>query len=1327
MTPYSTILRIESLGGSAAITTASDGVERRLGRGKPAALLTYLAAIPGRRASREHLAALLWADAAPDAARQNVRQTLWYLRKRLGDGLVSTSDDQVALICKVEFDRDLFLEAAQRRDLAAAVGTYRGEFLPEFAAPGAAEFELWVDLERRRLVATFLRCADTLAREWLRGGRFRESQALARRARDAAPLDQSGWRLLLEALIAGSDTLGAAGEAEHLEALMLAEELELEPATRASLRTARLAGTHLGAEPIGPMAQGLAPDLIGREREFSRLISAWEGARAGSPSIIVISAPAGIGKSRLLRDLHSRLRSTRSRVAAVRANPGDQLLVGGYLAAVAEAVAQYPGAASVSPGTAAVLVGLSPTLASVFQYALPDGATGEEAVRRRSLALADLLRAVSEEAPLALLLDDLHWADESSARAIISAVSRVEGRGVLTVIAKRTSAAPHGLIAGAEEIHLLPLDLAQIGEFVARLGALPNAPWASELPLQLLSATDGVPLLLIETLQHAIDDGTLRLSENGWAALIPEQLATRWGRGTAIRQRILELNASSRSVLLLLSLAGRPTPTEVFAPEEQASVSTLDARGFVVRREPSLMVAHDEIASTCVSVATSDEKHHAHLRLARALVDGTPSEVSLRLGSVHARESGDHDLLLEFWRRFIAVRRQGGDRRPTSAIAADFIGGTVDVPSLHLLIGAAPWRMRRRYHWIAGTAAAGLLVALSGAFFHRETSRPLATPGLSVLVTSDSGQRLVLSMSMSDAWRANQPLELSAADQSEPSVDSTFAGSLATRSPTGNSWMRTAYAPDSGEQDLYAFTRARGWYRPSPAVGDDGTGSYSPDGRFYAFSTARWDRETGHSNIAILDLRSNAVRRVTQTAESDHSPMWSPDGTRLAFQRRYFTVARALDLCTVNVDGSSVRCGGTSAPDVGEVLGWLNAERVLTRDANSTVVRSVSVSDGASERLGVLPGLPVALVGKFLLCYCRTGQEVNRFLGVVRLGDVADVRPMAWHGQRIGPTAPFTAAISDSSWLEHVHVIVPPSLIPVHGSAQLRVEGRSASGHPLTVGAVRWQSLDSAIAHVDTSGIVHPLRVGTARIIASAGGWRADTVQVRIGTIQSKTVLRENWDSDWTRRWHPFGRPNPRLVATDRGAAWIGGGDGSFSSGAYTRARFDAFRGFGVDATVRLRVTRYQWQNLKLEILITQGESGLAAWNHLDGAGPFDKITKNMCAVAFPSGEGGESARHVILFTTNGSVTAPTPRGLYDGGWHQTRLQVLADGRCALDLDHVRLLTSSSAIQPAGKAMVRLAGDSVAGELEVGTLEVFEGERVTKELTLERPAHEILP
>ena len=277
-------LTLVTLGGWALASADAAGAPTPVfGPSKPLALLAYLACAPGRTARREHLADLLWADLEPDGAHHAFRQTLWYIRQRIGtDGLASDAV-QVSLTADVEIDRDRFDAAVARQDHEQAVTLYTGDFLPGFAAPGGAEFEQWADLERGRLRRAFLRAAGSLVQLRLDASRFREAVTLARRVHDTDPHAEPGWRLLIEALLSSGDRLGAALEADRLRQWLAAEGREPEPATRGLLRQASDGATADPADaPVSTGAPAIVAKLVGREREFAAILDAWSAARSAS-------------------------------------------------------------------------------------------------------------------------------------------------------------------------------------------------------------------------------------------------------------------------------------------------------------------------------------------------------------------------------------------------------------------------------------------------------------------------------------------------------------------------------------------------------------------------------------------------------------------------------------------------------------------------------------------------------------------------------------------------------------------------------------------------------------------------------------------------------------------------------------------------------------------------------------------------------------------------------------------------------------------------------------------------------------------------------------
>ena len=124
--PLDDHLRLKTLGTAALV---DDRLGLRPGQsvlsGKALALLIYLTCT-GSRLSREHLSDLLWADLEPDSARHALRQTVWYLRKRLGEDITVASGSDVGLVREIDSDRAAFLTALTHQ--ARRVSPYIAHF-----------------------------------------------------------------------------------------------------------------------------------------------------------------------------------------------------------------------------------------------------------------------------------------------------------------------------------------------------------------------------------------------------------------------------------------------------------------------------------------------------------------------------------------------------------------------------------------------------------------------------------------------------------------------------------------------------------------------------------------------------------------------------------------------------------------------------------------------------------------------------------------------------------------------------------------------------------------------------------------------------------------------------------------------------------------------------------------------------------------------------------------------------------------------------------------------------------------------------------------------
>ncbi len=258
--------------------------------------------------------------------------------------------------------------------------------------------------------------------------------------------------------------------------------------------------------------------LLGRERERAEIELALERARSGVSASLGIVGEPGIGKTALLDD------------AAGRADGMRLLRARGI-----ESEAEIPFASLLELVRPAVgLLGqIPPAQALALETALalrPAPAQERFAVGAGTLSL---LAAYAEPAPVAVLIDDAQWLDQSSAQALLFAFRRLVADPIAVVIAVRDDSP--SLLDGADLPTLRVSGLSS--EETSRLLFGVSVQEATRL----YEATAGNPLALLEL----ADDARDVLAPPG----APMLVSTRLSR--AFRRRADELELPARRALVL--------------------------------------------------------------------------------------------------------------------------------------------------------------------------------------------------------------------------------------------------------------------------------------------------------------------------------------------------------------------------------------------------------------------------------------------------------------------------------------------------------------------------------------------------------------------------------------------------------------------------------------------------------------------------------------------------------------------------------------------------------------------------------------------------------
>lgn len=1126
--------------GDSESTTVGTDTELAFGSGKPLALVTYLASAPRRRASREHLLGVLWSDRTAEEARHVLRQTIWAVRRRLGERMLRTSGDDVELSLEIASDRDEFLGAIEAGDLNKALDAYRGDFLPNFASPGAAEFERWCEVERARLRDLFVRAGEACARQLMATGQPRPAVLIARRCRDARPQEQGTWRLLLEALIASGDLVGAAGEADALERLVDEEQEELEPASKSVIRVARKPLSSAADSSFESVHRTL--DLVGREREFSAILGAWERVRQrGTPWFVDVTSSPGMGKTRLLQDVSLRLRAARARHVLVRAHSGQRAVSFSYLADLVSALAALPGAAGVSSATAASLVALNPTLTSTYVGAPGENASPSDVVRRRILAVRELVLSTCDEAPLAVLIDDAHWMDPASRLVLAASLEGIHDARLLVVVTSRVGSPQ--LIATTNQAHRLePLSTQDIESMLSGFGDLPNNAWVASLCGALHATTGGVPLLVVDVMQFLAERGLLVREGVAWSAPQPDALmAALTSRGVAGKPRVALASGVARVLLLHLAVAAGPmrasqlmSACELDEERFAIALGELDRLGLAVREHDMIELGHDTFADSLLAEASHSEVRGAHRALAKAIsTEGSVGLYSLLRAAQHLASAGaDAELVLVLIRAAREARRSG-DHRDLGAIVRDVFPST-DEPERAARVEKAVRRTLGRTRTYLALALVGVIASLATWSTFRSEAPARRAPDASLLVIYDAPlatfaatidlRRDMFTRAESESTVPSEryiDVRAKGRQTTEPVTSSLMYDTQVEQRPDRKGWAfalrgnltdrigLTVPSADGADQSVYLHRYP----------GELGRPSWSPDGDALVFSRERLDAPL--SELVVAERSSHRTRTLqlaTLSMRSARTPIWSPDGTRIAFVRATSDSLPG-DLCWTSVDAKEISCGRVTGT-VDRVHAWRDARRlvveIVSEEAHSLLAVDVdSLGEEVLERN--VRDVVVSRDGRWILTPC-SGPRCPNGWAVAPMGMLAAAKPLIVPKLRglallrWKRDSAIVARTNGENPFQYQGRLMPHWMAPqptppyvaalrvmwnVTGNREYVGRALDQYGRPIISRLLRMKLLDSTDARLTDDGTVQwTKRDGVVRLLWSAGGWRADTVVV---------------------------------------------------------------------------------------------------------------------------------------------------------------------------------------------------------------------------------------
>jgi DNA-binding SARP family transcriptional activator/tetratricopeptide (TPR) repeat protein len=674
--------------------------------GRPAArrLTQLLCLRADRRIGREEVAEALFPRLAPARAANAVAKALSMARAAIGvtgtSGRPILQADRIAIwvdeTVRLGTDLDDAREALDGA-LRMPPGTRRDVALASALAPTSVlladePYADWAHAARAALDVSRDQARLALARDRSAGhGRADPASRIAAWGAVAASdptVEEAAVALMREHAAAGRRDRAIRVYLQCVAALR--DELGVAPSPE--LDAARMAVLAVRDQrSVRPSDWSRDRRLVGRDQILRRLRRLLAPTRSGRGPAIVLEGPAGIGKSHLLGAVAAELQVSGWRPMLGRAVPDDQRAP---YASLRQALGSIDRGGA-SPGVLRLL-----GIPDGGHVGPPDAAppADPEALAEELGMLLDVIAALE---PVALVLDDVQWADTAML-------------GILGRLAARPGPRRWALLLGArnDEPARAPVDLGTVVRRV-ELPALGERATAAAVRAALaeegirppagrlrgaVERSAGNPFFAIELARMG--------PEQGREAHIPDAIVQ------LLRRRIEALSAGSRTMLSIAAVASADASYQLVLDvnarlgdgraglsASMAGMDELFASGLVVDAADGLALGHPLVRDAVVTLTNPVRRGFLHARIADAILDlEAPAPTSIEAAALHRLSAFEAARLHELARPAAEAGFDAGARARhahAASVAADLLLGALGAfgylrgPDRQALAGAA--------------------------------------------------------------------------------------------------------------------------------------------------------------------------------------------------------------------------------------------------------------------------------------------------------------------------------------------------------------------------------------------------------------------------------------------------------------------------------------------------------------------------------------------------------------------------------------------------------------------------------------------------------------
>jgi DNA-binding SARP family transcriptional activator len=670
-----------TLCGRAAVHVDGSALSGAALGSKSLALLAFLALEPGDH-SRDEIVALLWGDYPEEKARASLRQALTHLRDAVGDAIYS---DRSTVRLNAEPDSDVrrFIAWADVSPREAAEVDIP-HFLGGLQIKNSSGFDEWADEKRLTLTRRYTKVLASAIKEAIASNRWRDAVRAAERwvAVDARSADAT-LALMESQFLAGNRAAALQTFGDYRSHLAALDDRPGRPDHRLADLAQRIEEAR-ATDPAGDKRHASddwyasSPDfygsLIGRGGEWNRLRSIWQTISRGQSRVVLVEGESGVGKSRLADDFARWATADGGTVLRGRA---FDVRVGVPFGAMIEALRSgidAPGLSGTDPQWLAEIARVVPELRQRFPGLPEVGPASTMESWRLFEGVAQVLLAIAEESPVAVLIDDVQWCDADSCALLHFLVRKLDRAPILWFVtfapgaverdapAARWVRALRG-VPNADVITLQPLTEDEVWQLVRGLGRVSSGTDVRRLASRIYEVTAGYPFYVVELLKTLFAQGWLTIDpgtsewivrpgdERNEPPLVPSV-------HDAIAERIECLPDELKDLLITIAVSTRGCRTDVLSHvhgisrlRAAAIGDALVERHLVVEDNGAYRCAHPVIGRVMVDELGTSRKREVHRGLALAMelvgagrVDHSdPGEIAR-----HAEQAGERAMAYRF-------------------------------------------------------------------------------------------------------------------------------------------------------------------------------------------------------------------------------------------------------------------------------------------------------------------------------------------------------------------------------------------------------------------------------------------------------------------------------------------------------------------------------------------------------------------------------------------------------------------------------------------------------------------------------------------------------